>query len=220
MLVDHREDLVKDRTGHINRLRWHLHEIDPEWDPQPRSLVRYRTLDAVASKLAGISSMVARIAGDLLIRIRELTVAINALEREITTRTNELAPTLIAVPGVGALTAAKIVAETADINRFKSKDAYARHNGTAPVPVWSGNRERHRLSRTGNRQLNCAIHRIAITQKRCHPDASDYLEHRRQMGNSNTEALRALKRRLSDIVYRALLQDAQPTAATCIAHAA
>ena len=103
---------------------------------------------------------------------------------------------------------------------FKSKDAYARHNGTAPVPVWSGNRERHRLSRTGNRQLNCAIHRIAITQKRCHPGASDYLEHRRQMGNSNTEALRALKRRLSDIVYRALLQDAQPTAATCIAHAA
>jgi ribosomal protein S4 len=82
--------------------------------------------------------------------------------------------------------------------------------------VWSGNRERHRLSRTGNRQLNAAIHRIAITQARCHDDAIAYLERRvtdpRYM-NTKTEALRALKRRLSDVVYRALLADAQPAAA-------
>ena len=108
-----------------------------------------------------------------------------------------------------------------DITRFKSKDAYARHNGTAPLPVWSGNRERHRLSRTGNRQLNAAIHRIAITQMRCHPDARAYLDRRLANGNTKTEALRALKRRLSDVVYRQLLADAQPTAnATCIARAA
>jgi transposase len=69
------------------------------------------------------------------------------------------------------LTAAKLVGETADVRRFRSKDAYARHNGTAPLPVWSGNKQRHRLSRTGNRQLNLALHRIAITQARHHPDA-------------------------------------------------
>jgi hypothetical protein len=80
-----------------------------------------------------------------------------------------------------------------------------RHNGTAPLPVWSGNRIRHRLARTGNRQLNCAIHRIEITPKRIHPDAQAYLRRRTAVGNTLAEALRAPKRRLSDIVYRALL---------------
>ena len=118
-----------------------------------------------------------------------------------------LAPSLLALPGVAELTAAKIVAETACADRFRSKDAYARHNGTAPLPVWSGNQTRHRLSRTGNRQLNCAIHRIAVTQIRCHPPAQSYLKARMAAGNTKIEALRALKRRLSDIVYRALLAD-------------
>ncbi len=220
LLVDHREDLVKDRTGHLNRLRWHLHELDPTWDPKARSLARYKHLDATARRLAGFTGMVARIALDLVIRIRELTVAINDLEREITQRVAGLAPTLLELAGVGALTAAKLVAEVADVRRFKSKDAFARHNGTAPLPVWSGNRERHRLSRTGNRQLNAAIHRIAITQMRCHDDAKIYLERRREFGNTSTEALRALKRRLSDVVYRALLADAQPASTTCLAQAA
>ena len=74
-----------------------------------------------------------------------------------------------------------------------------------------GNRVRHRLSRTGNRQLNAAIHRIAITQMRIHEPAKTYLERRIAMGNTKTEALRALKRKLSDAVYRALLADATTT---------
>jgi transposase len=80
-----------------------------------------------------------------------------------------LAPTLLAVCGCATLTAAKIIGETADIMRFRSRHGYARHNGTAPVPVWSGNRHRHRLSRIGNRQLNAALHRIALTQAHYHP---------------------------------------------------
>lgn len=219
LLVDHREDLVADRTAHINRLRWHLHELDPTWDPAPRSLGRYKHLDAIAERLAGFDGTVARIAADLVSRIRDLTVTINDLEQEIGTLTVTLAPTLLAVVGAGTLSAAKIVAEVADVRRFKSKDAFARHNGTAPLPAWSGNPNRHRLSRTGNRQLNAAIHRIAVTQKRAHPDAIAYLERRTTMGDTNTEALRALKRRLSDVVYRALLADAEPIRA-CIAEAA
>src|SRR5581483_9107746 len=168
LLVDHREDLVRDRTAHINRLRWHLHELDPTWDPTPRCLVRYKHLDALAARLEGLQGMVARIARDLVARIRELTVEVNALQREILHRVRALAPTLLGLPGVAELTAAKIVAEVADVRRFSSKDAFARHNGTAPLPVWSSNQVRHRLSRTGNRQLNAAIHRIAVTQKRCH----------------------------------------------------
>ncbi|WP_199847912.1 transposase [Streptomyces dysideae] len=115
----------------------------------------------------------------------------------------------MAIPGCGILNAAKILGETADIRRFHSKSAYARHNGTAPLPVWSGNRERHRLCRTGNRQLNAALHRIAVTQAHYHPDARAYLQHRREAGNTNTEAIRALRRCLPDVVYRALLHDSE-----------
>ena len=80
-------------------------------------------------------------------------MGINHTEDEITEVTEKLAPALLAIVGCGPLTAAKIFGETAGVDRFKSKDAYARHNGTAPLPVWSSNKARHRLSRTGNRQL-------------------------------------------------------------------
>jgi transposase len=209
VLVDHREDLVAERTRCTNRLRWHLHELDPDWDPTPRSLAIFKTLDQIAARLASLDGVVARVARELVTHIRELTVSERALEREITERVTALAPTLLSVVGVGPLTAAKIVGEVADIRRFRSKDAFARHDGTAPLPVWSANKQRHRLSRTGNRQLNAAIHRIAVTQSRCHPEAKNYLERRRAMGNTSTEARRALKRRLSDIVYRALLADTE-----------
>jgi transposase len=220
LLVDHREDLVAERTRHINRLRWHLHELDPTWDPPAKSLNRYKTLDAIAERLANLDGTVARIAADLVARIRELTVAELDLEREITQLVESVAPTLAAITGVGALTAAKIVGEVADIGRFKSRHAFARHNGTAPLPVWSGNRERHRLSRTGNRQLNAAFHRISITQARCDDEARAYLERRRAAGATAAEARRSHKRRLSDIVYRALLADAAATPTACVAEAA
>jgi transposase len=221
LLVDHREDLVAERTRCINRLRWHLHELDPSWDPVARSLTSFKNLDALTERLRSLEGPVARIAAEIVVHVRDLTVRERALGREITVLVSDLAPTLLALVGVGALTAAKIVAETADVRRFRSKDAYARHNGTAPLPVWSGNRERHRLSRTGNRQLNAAIHRIAITQMRCHDDARAYLDRRITGGNTKTEALRALKRRLSDVVYRSLLTDAQRmTSATPLAEAA
>ena len=213
LLVDHREDLVAERTRAINRLRWHLHELDPAWDPRPRSLAGARALGVVAARLAGMDGLVAKIAADLTARIAALTSDVKVLEREITARVRQLAPALLALPGVAELTAAKIVAETAGADRFRSKDAFARHNGTAPLPVWSGNRVRHRLARTGNRQLNCAIHRIAVTQKRCHPGAQAYLQRRISAGDTNLEALRALKRRLSDIVYRTLLADTAATTA-------
>lgn len=220
LLVDHREDLVAERTRMINRLRWHLHDLDPSWDPPSKALGRFKHLDEIAERLGGIDNTVARIAGELVARIHEITVTERALEREITALVNRLTPTLVALVGVGALTAAKIVGETADASRFKSKDAYARHNGTAPLPVWSGNRERHRLARTGNRQLNAAIHRIAVTQIRCHPDAIAFVERRLAMGNTKTEAIRALKRRLSDVVFRALIADHEQPATTCIQQAA
>jgi transposase len=129
------------------------------------------------------------------------------LTAEITLRVTTIAPSLLAIVGYGALPAAKIVGETAHDGRFRSKDAFARHNGTAPLPVWSSNKQRHRLSRTGNRQLNAALHRIALTQARCYPPARELLDRRTNNGDGGTEALRILKRRLSEVVYRAMLAE-------------
>src|SRR5439155_23505966 len=128
-----------------------------------RALGRAAVQATLAAALIGRTEPVARFARDLLARIVELSAAIGALEHEIEALVRSSAPTLLALPGCGALTAAKIIGEAARISRFRSKEAFARHNGSAPVPVWSGNVVRHRLNRGGNRQLNVALHRIAIT---------------------------------------------------------
>jgi len=208
LLVDHREDLIGERTRHINRLRWHLHEIDPTWDPKERAFTTMKHLAETQARLQETTTVVARIATDLVDRIRALTIDINAVEAELDDRTAAIAPTLREVHGVAAVSAAKFIGEVAGIERFRSRHAFARHNGTAPTPVWSGNTERHRLSRAGNRQLNAAIHRVALTQARSHPQARDYLDQRLKAGATRKEAIRSLKRRLSDVVYRAMLADA------------
>lgn len=207
LLVDHREDYVVERTRIENRLLWDLHELFPGHEVAPRSLGRMRTLDQLARLLASASGLVAELARERLTRIRELTVRINELEREITRRTAAAAPSLVALPGCGALTAAKLVGETARASRFRSRAAYARANGTAPIPVSSGRNDRHRLNRGGNRQLNCALHRIAVTQMRLEGPGRAYIEHRLALGDTKTEAIRALRRRISDAVFRCLLAD-------------
>ena len=208
LLVDHREDLVQERTRMINRLRWHLHELDPGSEPRARSVKHVRNLDALALKLEGWDGLVARLACDLVRRCRERTLEIRELEREIAALVELLAPSLLAIRGCGPLSAAKIIGETAGVYRFRSRDAYASYNGTAPLPVWSSNQARHRLSRSGNRQLNAALHRIALTQAQWHPEAQALLARRKAQGDGSLEALRVLKRRLSDVVYRALKADA------------
>lgn len=206
LLVDHREDLVVDRTRHQARLRWFLVELGVE-EPAARSLDRRVVLDRLASDLAPRTEPVARFARDLLARIGELTAAVDALEREIRRLAEAVAPSLLALAGCGHLTAAKLVGQTAGIGRFRSRAAFARHNGTAPVPVWSGNTIRHRLNRGGDRQLNVALHRIAVTQLQRDGSGRTYLAKRMAAGDTKTEAIRALRRRLSDEVFRRLTTD-------------
>lgn len=206
LLVDRREDLVAERTREIQRLRWFLVELAMA-EPAPASLDRAVVQSRLASELAGRTEFAARFARDTLTRVVELSAVIRDFEREIEHRVRPLAPALLELAGCGPLTAAKIVGETAGIDRFRSRAAFARHNGTAPVPVWSGNTVRHRLSRGGNRQLNVALHRIAITQVRLGGPGRDYLDRRRAAGDTKTEALRALRRRLSDEVFGRLRLD-------------
>jgi transposase len=208
LLVDHRDNLVGERTRAINRIRWHLHELDPAWQPPARSLWRPKHLTVLSERLASLDGTGARLARNLVERCQQLSLEIAELDKELTELVQRLAPSLLEICGCATLTAAKILGETADVRRFRSRHAFARHNGTAPLPVWSGNRERHRLSRSGNRQLNAALHRIAITQAHHEDRARAFLDRRRTGGDTTSESIRALKRRLSDVVYRALLHDA------------
>ena len=190
LLVDYRESLVRDRTAAQNRLRWRLHELEPGYDPPVGSLGRYKTLDAIDELLDNHTGVVADVARREVTRIRELTTEANQLERDIAVRVTGLAPSLLAVVGCGAMSAAKLVGEAADITRFRSRDAYAMWAGAAPIPVWSAKNTRFRLNRGGNRQTNAALHRIAITQIRIHPDAKAFIT--RGLANGST------KRELAD----------------------
>ena len=207
LLVDHRDDLVRERTRIQSRIRWHLHEIDPTLRVRSRGLRSQRVVDRLLEQLDGLEGIIVEIVREQLARVRELNQRALELERQIMLRVIRLAPSLLAIPGCGALTAAKIVGETAGVRRFRSKSAYARWNGTAPQPVWSGNTRRYRLTRSGNRQVNSALHRIAITQARRPTLGRQYYERRIEQGNTPKEALRMLRRRLSDVVYRTLLTD-------------
>ena len=152
--------------------------------------------------------LVAELARDELADITRLTGVIDALAKRIGESVRAVAPALLAMPGCGELTAAKLVGETADVTRFKSEAAFARHAGVAPVPVWSGDtRGRVRMTRSGNRQLNAALHRIAVTQIRLDGLGQTYYRHRLAQGNSTTEALRCLKRRLARVVFGHLHTD-------------
>ena len=221
LLVDHREDLVKERTGCINRLRWHLHELDPTWDPTARSLTSYRNIDAVTARLGrpstgwspGSPATSPRTSASSPSQER-------ALEREITDADHRHG----ADPARPRRCRRAHRRQDRRRGRRRPPVQAARTRSpatTAPHRSRSGPAtNRHRLARTGNRQLNAAIHRIAITQARCHPDARAYLERRAAMGNTGTEARRALKRHLSDVVFRALLDDANTAPPTHLAEAA
>jgi transposase len=205
LLVDRRDDLVKERTAMMNRFRWHLHRIDPTVDPKPKSLKQAKTRRELAELLAPLSGIDARLAREVLADIDRITPTINDLEREVTTLVAVQAPGLLELPGCGALTAAKIVGETAGIARFAHEAKYAMHAGVAPIPVWSGRTEgRVRMCKSGNRQLNAALHRIAITQIQRPSLGRTYYDKRLASGDSKTEALRCLKRRLARVVYQTL----------------
>jgi transposase len=209
LLVDRREDLVAQRTATINRLRQRIHELDPGIEAGLSSLHRAGVCARLADWLAGQPGVLAEIAREELADITRLNEAITDLAERIGQRVQALAPNLLALPGCGELTAAKIVAETAGVHRFHSEAAFACHNGTAPIPVWSGNTNgRVRLNRSGNRQLNAALHRIAITQLRLtHSDGARYYRRRLTDGKTPKEALRCLKRHLSRQVYTRLHLD-------------
>lgn len=190
LLLSHREDLVGEKTRLQNRLRWHLHDLDPALaEVPPGAFGRPKWLDPLARRLARLGQSVrVRVARDLVRRCRELARAAHALESELGVLVRTHAAPLLALPGCGVLTAAKLVAEVAGVERFESATKLAMFAGVAPLDASSGRQGRHRLNPFGNRQLNCALQRIAIAQGRLHPPARAFLARKQAAGKTRREA--------------------------------
>lgn len=205
LLVDHRDDLVQDATAHQRRLRWHLHQIDPDHHIAPSGLNNPTNLDRLSRKLQRLpQSTQVRICRELVKRIRELTARAKELERELRALVLKTSPQLLDIPGCGTLCAAAIIANVAGIARFSTEAQLAAYAGVSPLDASSGRQQRHRLNRTGNRRLNRALHIIAVTQVRIYPPAIAYYARRKADGKTNREALRALKRYIARNVFNTL----------------
>jgi transposase len=205
LLLDHREDIIGERTRIQCRLRWLLHDRWPELELPKSSLDHNSRLNLLAGRLARAGQDAdVRVMRSQLRRLRELTREANAIEQELGELVVAQQPRLLELPGVGALTAAKLIAEIAGIERFKSSAKLARLAGIAPIPASSGNSTRVRLHRGGNRQINAAVHRIAVTQMRMHPPAIAYIAKKTAEGKSKREAMRCLKRHLIRTIYNTM----------------
>ena len=205
LLSDHREHLVDEATRHQRRLRWLLHDIDPELQPAGRSLKLVSVLDRLARQLARREqTLEIRLCRELVRDIRGLVKRADALEAELAPLVKAQAAALLTVPGVAVLTAAKLIAEIGPVERFDNDARLAKYAGVAPLDASSGRQLRHRLNPTGNRQLNCALHRIAATQIRVYEPARAYFARRQTEGKTKKEAMRALKRFIARHLFRIL----------------
>ncbi len=211
-LVEHRDDLVRARTQTVNRLHALLTQL------LPAGAATGLTADTAAELLrrvrpqAPLQRTLRRLATDLITEVRRLDRRISAARDDIAAAVTAAGCTLAELHGIAALLAGKILARVGTIARFRSAAAFAAFNGTAPIEVSSGDVVRHRLSRAGDRQLNYCLHVMAITQIRHDTSGRAYYRQKRAAGKSHKEALRCLKRRLSDVVYRQLVADAPPRA--------
>jgi transposase len=205
LLLDHHDDLVAQRSDDQRRLRWHLHDLWPDLAIPAGALDRDKWIEKIARRLARAEPTArVRVARDELAAIRARTRRVRELERELAVLVAAYAPQLLAERGCGPLTAAKLIAQIAGVERFATDAKLARTAGVAPSPASSGRRDRHRLDRGGDRQLNCALHRLAVNKGRLDPATAAYLERKQAEGKSRMEALRCLKRILARRVWQLL----------------
>lgn len=208
LLCAYRCQLLAERNRIANRLHVDLVSLRPGYEKQIPTLDSGVRLDRAERLLAGEESVQATLALRRIEKLRALDAEIRQLEREIKAQVSALGSGLPQLVGLGYLSAGRIIGEVGDVRRIQSKARFARMNGTAPIPASSGQTSRHRLNRGGNRRLNHALHMMALTQARMDPRARAYVERRRAEGKTRRDAIRALKRHLSDVVYRQLRADA------------
>jgi transposase len=207
ILTDYRDQIISERVRLANRLRWHLVQLAPDLEAglAPASLDHPQVRARVARRLARLPhGAQVRVAKLILKRIGQITLEERELRSELTALIEAHCPALLAEHGCGPITAAIIIGHTAGAKRFPTDARFARHAGIAPIPANSGNTQRYRLHRGGDRQLNRAIHIIAFSRARSDPATQAYLARKHAEGKSKAEAIRSLKRHLARRIWRVL----------------
>jgi transposase len=209
LLSERREDLVAERTRALNRLHGLLRELLPGGVARKLSAGRAaRILRGIRPKGAS-ARLRRRLASEILRDVRTLDRKIADLNGRIGAEVDASGTTLTEIFGIGPILAAKIVGTVGDVGRFPTKAHFASYSGTAPVEASSGEVVRHRLSLAGNRKLNYALHMVATCQARSDARGGAYYRKKLAEGKSPKEALRCLKRRVSDAVFKSLVADSQ-----------
>ena len=214
VLVDRRRSLGEDHTRMVAQLHQLLLELIPGGAKKDLSAAQAKAILAKVRPRDTVGKTRRRVAAELVADLERIHARKKAADRELTELLAATGPTLTDLPGIGPSGAARLLVEVGDITRFPDRDHFASWNGTAPIDASSGDQVRHRLSRAGNRQINRTLHIMATVQLRNPTEGRAYYDRRKTDGKTSMEAMRALKRRLSNIVYRTMLDDAIAHATT------
>lgn len=207
LLSERRRDLVRSRTQAVNRLHQVLMELIPAGAQRHLTATKARDLVATVRPRDVAGKARRQLAVDLIDDVAVFDRKIKAVDARIEEAVAASGTHLTDIVGVGPVTAATILGEVGDVARFATADNFASYTGTAPIEASSGEVIRHRLSRAGNRRLNSALHVVALSNKRFDPRGTAYYERKLEAGKGSKGSLRCLKRRLSDVVFRVLVED-------------
>jgi transposase len=214
ILVDRRRALGEDHTRMISQLHALLLELIPGGAKKDLSAAQAKKLLATVRPRDAAGKTRRRVAVEMIGDLEKIYARSKAADKELAALIATTATTLQSLHGIGPSGTARLLVEVGDISRFPTKAHFASWNGTAPIDASSGDQVRHRLSRAGNRQINRVLHIMAVVQLRNQTEGRAYFDRRVAEGKTPMEAMRALKRRLSDIVYKQMKDDAQRVGAS------
>ncbi|QIK77229.1 IS110 family transposase [Nocardioides piscis] len=214
LLVDRRRSLGDEHTRKTSQLHQLLLELVPGGAKKDLSAAQAKALLAKARPRDVVGKTRRRVAAELVADLERIYARKKAANKELTELVKATGTTLLDLHGIGPSGAAQLLVEVGDITRFPDRDHFASWNGTAPIDASSGDQVRHRLSRAGNRQINRVVHIMATVQLRNATEGRAYYDRRKAEGKTSMEAMRALKRRLSNIVYKTMLDDTVAHTAT------
>jgi transposase len=209
ILADRRRSLGEDHTRMICQLHRLLLELIPGGAKKALSAAQAKALLARVRPRDPAGQARRRVAAELAGDLERIYQRKKAADKELTAALKASGTTLTALEGIGPSGAARLLVEAGDIARFPSRGHFASWNGTAPIDASSGDHVRHRLSRAGNRQINRVLHIMAVVQLRHATKGRAYYDRKVAAGKTPMEAMRCLKRRLSDVVFRQMRADAR-----------
>jgi transposase len=207
MLVDRRDELGRAKTQTINRLHRLLLELLPGGAKRFLSALQARAAIATVRPRDIVGKTRRRLVVELIGELEGIDKKIKSIDKDLTALVVARGSTLLELHGIGPSGAARLLADVGDVTRFATRDRFASWNGTAPLDASSGQQLRHRLSRAGNRRINRTLHIMAAVQLRNPTEGRAYFNARKAAGKTSMEAMRALKRRLSNVVYQRMLRD-------------